>query len=68
MGHAREVLRTLTWVKGTHIVLGEHMYADKINSGIAGGLSFEDTFGAEADGNLDEVRQTFACSSAARKR
>lgn len=55
----REVLRTLPWVKDTHIVLGEHMYADKINSGIAGGLSFEDTFGDEADGNLDEVRQTF---------
>jgi metal-sulfur cluster biosynthetic enzyme len=55
----RVALRTLPWVKGTHIVLGEHMYADKINSGIAGGLSFEDTFGDEADGNLDEVRQTF---------
>ena len=55
----RDVLRTLTWVKGTHIVLGEHMYAEKINSGIARGLSFKDTFGDEADGNLDEVRQTF---------
>lgn len=55
----REVLLALPWVKGTRIVLGEHMYADKINSGIAGGLSFQDTFGDEADGNLDEVRQTF---------
>jgi metal-sulfur cluster biosynthetic enzyme len=55
----RDVLRTLPWARGTHIVLGEHMYADKINSGIAGGLTFEDTFGDEADGNLDEVRQTF---------
>ena len=23
------------------------------------GLSFQETFGAEADGNLDELRQTF---------
>jgi hypothetical protein len=41
------------------IVLGEHMYADKINAGLARGLNFQETFGAEADGDLDELRRTF---------
>jgi hypothetical protein len=35
------------------------MYADKINAGLARGLNFQETFGAEADGDLDEVRRTF---------
>ena len=55
----RQAVTALDWVKGVTVVLGEHMYADKINAGLSQGLSFEDTFGAEADGNLDELRQTF---------
>ena len=55
----RLAVSALPWVKGVSVVLGEHMYADKINAGLAHGLSFEDTFGAEADGNLDDIRQTF---------
>ena len=55
----RRAVTALPWVKGVSVVLGEHMYADKINAGLAHGLSFEDTFGAEADGNLDDLRQTF---------
>jgi hypothetical protein len=35
------------------------MYADKINAGLAEGQSFQETFGAEADGSLDDLRQTF---------
>jgi len=35
------------------------MYADKINAGLAKGLSFQETFGVEADGSLDELRRTF---------
>jgi hypothetical protein len=35
------------------------MYADKINAGLAKGLSFQETFGVEADGNLDDLRRTF---------
>jgi len=35
------------------------MYADKINAGLANGLSFQETFGTEADGDLDDLRQTF---------
>jgi metal-sulfur cluster biosynthetic enzyme len=55
----RRVVSALPWVAGVSIVLGEHMYADKINAGLAQGLSFQDTFGAEADGDLEELRQTF---------
>jgi hypothetical protein len=35
------------------------MYADKINAGLAQGLSFQETFGSEADGDLDELRRIF---------
>ena len=55
----RQAVQSLDWVRGVTVVLGEHMYADKINAGLSQGLSFQDTFGSEADGNLDEIRQTF---------
>jgi metal-sulfur cluster biosynthetic enzyme len=55
----RRAVSALEWVEGVTVVLGEHMYADKINAGLAQGLSFEETFGSEADGNLDGLRQTF---------
>ena len=55
----RRAVIALGWVKGVSVVLGEHMYADKINAGLAKGLSFQETFGTEADGNLDDLRQTF---------
>lgn len=55
----RQAVSKLDWVKGVNVVLGEHMYQDKINTGLQQGLSFEETFGDEADGNLDELRQTF---------
>jgi metal-sulfur cluster biosynthetic enzyme len=55
----RRAVNTLNWVEGVSVVLGEHMYADKINAGLAKGLSFQETFGVEADGNLDGLRQTF---------
>jgi metal-sulfur cluster biosynthetic enzyme len=55
----RRAINALDWVEGVSVVLGEHMYADKINAGLAKGLSFQETFGAEADGSLDDLRQTF---------
>src|SRR3984885_4012022 len=55
----RRAVNALDWVEGISVVLGEHMYADKINAGLAKGLSFQDTFGVEADGDLDELRRTF---------
>jgi metal-sulfur cluster biosynthetic enzyme len=55
----RTAVKELPWVADVSVVLGEHMYADKINAGLARGLTFQETFGAEADGDLDEVRRTF---------
>jgi metal-sulfur cluster biosynthetic enzyme len=55
----RSAVSALDWVEGVSVVLGEHMYADKINAGLARGLSFQETFGSEADGSLDDLRQTF---------
>ncbi|WP_022723979.1 metal-sulfur cluster assembly factor [Rhodopseudomonas sp. B29] len=55
----RAAVLELPWVRAVEVVLGEHMYADKINAGLAEGLSFQQTFGDEADGDLGEVRRTF---------
>ncbi len=55
----RAAVRALPWVRGVNVVLGEHMYADKINRGISQGLSFQQTFGSEATADLSEVRRTF---------
>jgi metal-sulfur cluster biosynthetic enzyme len=55
----RNAVKDLPWVTDVSVVLGEHMYADTINAGLARGLSFQETFGAEADGDLDELRRTF---------
>lgn len=55
----RREIATLPWVTRVVPVLGEHMYADKINHGVATGLSFEATFGDEANGDLTALRQTF---------
>jgi len=55
----RRAVGALDWVNGVDVVLGEHMYADKINAGLTKGLSFQETFGDEADGDLEELRQTF---------
>ena len=49
----------LPWVTKVTIGLGEHMYADEINRGVAAGRSFQDTFGAEASGELEDIRRTF---------
>jgi metal-sulfur cluster biosynthetic enzyme len=55
----RRAVSGLDWVEGVSVVLGEHMYADKINAGMAQGLSFQEAFGVEADGDLDDLRRTF---------
>src|ERR1700752_460668 len=64
----RRAVSALDWVEGVSVVLGEHMYADKINAGLAKGLSFQETFGAEADGNLDDLRQTFLVKAFQRRK
>ena len=55
----RAAVSALPWIRGVSVVLGEHMYADKINRGISQGLSFQEAFGNEATGDLSEVRRTF---------
>ena len=55
----RRAVSALDWVEGVSVVLGEHMYADKINAGLDQGLTFQETFGADAGGSLEELRQTF---------
>lgn len=55
----RAAVLGLDWVRTAHVVLGEHMYVEKINHGVNNGLSFEDAFGDEASGNLGDLRQTF---------
>jgi metal-sulfur cluster biosynthetic enzyme len=55
----RIAVATLPWVTKVTVGLGEHMYADEINRGVAAGLSFQATFGDEASGELEEVRRTF---------
>jgi metal-sulfur cluster biosynthetic enzyme len=55
----RNAVKALPWVADVKVVLGEHMYADRINAGLARGLTFQETFGAEAYGDLDELRRTF---------
>lgn len=55
----RRAVATLPWVTRVEVTLGEHMYAEAINDGLDRGASFQETFGAAADGNLDELRHTF---------
>ena len=55
----RREVAVLPWVTGVTPRLGEHMYADKINHGVRHGLSFQQTFGDEAAGDLEQLRRTF---------
>ena len=55
----RAAVSTLPWVQSVSVVLDEHMYADKINLGLAEGRSFQATFGDEADGDIEDVRKIF---------
>ena len=64
----RSAAAALPWVTRVGVRLGEHMDDAKINHGIANGLSFDQTFGAEANGNsLDEVRYIFAVKAFQRR-
>lgn len=55
----RAAVAGLPWVTGVTVRLDEHMYADEINRGVAAGRSFQGTFGDEANGNLEDLRQIF---------
>ena len=55
----RREVAALPWVTRVEPRLGDHMYADRINHGMAHGLSFAATFGDDAQGDLDGLRRTF---------
>ena len=55
----RLAVQALPWVTRVGVSLGEHMYAEAINKGVAEGSGFQAAFGAESEGNLDALRRTF---------
>ena len=58
----RLAVGALAWVSKVQVTLGEHMYAETINKGVAEGSGFQSAFGAESDGSdrhLDALRRTF---------
>ena len=55
----RQAVAVLPWVKSITITLDEHMYAAEINRGVAAGRSFQQTFGSEANGEVEDVRRIF---------
>jgi metal-sulfur cluster biosynthetic enzyme len=55
----RNAVAFLPWVTRVNVTLGEHMYSETINRGMAETQSFQTAFGAEADDNLAQVRRTF---------
>ena len=63
----RCAVAALPWVTRVAVQLVEHMNDAQINQGLAQGLSFDQTFGNEATGNLDEVREIFAIKAFQRR-
>ncbi len=55
----RREIGALPWVRRVDVTLGEHMYAETINQGLAQGLSFQEAFGNDASGDLEGLRRTF---------
>ncbi|MGW1676854.1 metal-sulfur cluster assembly factor [Saccharopolyspora sp. NPDC002376] len=56
---AYDALSRVPGASRVRVLLDDHHDSDKINSGIAAGLGYVGTFGAEADDSLDELRTTF---------
>ena len=55
----RLAVAALPWVTDVAVTLGEHMYAETINTGIAARHSFQTSFGEASDGDLEAVRRIF---------
>ncbi len=55
----REAIEALDWVERADIELRDHCNAEEINRGIAGGLSFAETFPGQTAAELDDLRATF---------
>ena len=63
----RRAVAALPWVTRAGVHLSDHMNDAQINSGLAAGRSFSEVFGAEASGNLEDLRQTFAVKAFQRR-
>ncbi len=63
----RRAVAALPWVTRVGVELGDHMYAETINRAMKAGLSFQDAFAQEADGDLEEVRRVFALKAFQRR-
>lgn len=55
----RIAVKSLPWVSQVQVKLGEHMYADEINQGVAKGSGFQAAFGRDSEGDLESLRRTF---------
>jgi metal-sulfur cluster biosynthetic enzyme len=55
----RRAIVSLPWVTKIMITLDEHMYATEINRGVAAGRSFQQTFGSESNGEVEDIRRVF---------
>ncbi|MGF6817734.1 metal-sulfur cluster biosynthetic enzyme [Paraburkholderia atlantica] len=55
----RRAIVGLPWVTNLVITLDEHMYATEINRGVAAGRTFQQTFGSDANGEVEDVRRIF---------
>lgn len=56
---AREAVETVPGVARARVELVDHMAAEAINLGVDAGRSFADSFPGLADGDLEELRDTF---------
>jgi len=57
----------LTWVKEVRPILRDHVFGNKINEGLTLGSSFEEVFGDEVNGSIEEVRKKFAIKAFQRR-
>ena len=56
---AHEAVAAVPGVERVVVELDDHSASDLINAGLAAGLGYRGTFGAEAEESLDELRVTF---------
>lgn len=56
---AYEAVAAVPGVRHTEVLLDDHFASEEINKGIAARAGFADSFGALADGELDELRTNF---------
>jgi metal-sulfur cluster biosynthetic enzyme len=57
----------LDWVKEVRPILRDHIFGNKINEGLTLGNSFEEVFGNEVSGSIEEVRKKFVIKAFQRR-